>query len=110
MLPKFTTVSDLGLQFVLVTDPGEIAHILENIGHPDLDEFGCLFVEEVDGDYKRIYGVSRSVPYNEARAYILHGCEPNSHKCSDCGALFDDAGERDKHFMTPACPKFQIYK
>jgi hypothetical protein len=71
------TVSDMGDEFTLISDSQEIEHILNNLGwtgdeHEQSDgtcEWGCLFVEILDGDYGRIYGCHYSVPYNHLTVY-----------------------------------------
>ena len=62
-------VRDMGENFELVTGD-EVEHVLDNLGAPsESREFGCLFVEVIDGDYGQIFGTLGSVPYHETPVY-----------------------------------------
>lgn len=62
-------VIDVPKGFKLVQDSQDISATLESIGAPNDGEFGCLFVEVLDGDYGQVWGQSTFVPYlnNELR-------------------------------------------
>ncbi|WP_033399355.1 DUF6839 family protein [Thermus islandicus] len=66
-------VRDLPQGVVLIQDSQEIQSVLEHIGWPEAAEwYGCLFVELGDGEYRRVWGVERFVPYLEERAELLY--------------------------------------
>jgi hypothetical protein len=58
-------VEDLqnNLSFDLIQNSQDIKHILESIGIIDNGNYGCLFVEVLDGEYGEIYGCSSNIPY-----------------------------------------------
>ena len=67
-------VSDLeGLELTLVQDSQDMEAVFDLIGLPaaERSEWGCLFVEVLDGEYGKIYAVEGSVPYLRSRVYQL---------------------------------------
>jgi hypothetical protein len=65
-------VKDIPERFELVTDSQDIDAIAENEGI-DLDDYGCLFVEILEGEYGQVYGCSGSIPYLTDTAYLIKG-------------------------------------
>jgi hypothetical protein len=65
-------VKDIPENFELVTESQEIGSIADNLGI-DLDDYGCLFVEVLEGEYGQVYGCSGSVPYLMDTAYLIKG-------------------------------------
>lgn len=63
-------VKDIPEHFELVTDSQEIGFIADNEGI-DLDDYGCLFVEVLDGEYGTIYGCLGIPPYLMDTAYLI---------------------------------------
>lgn len=41
----------------------DIQAVKEHLGNPEWFDYGCLFVEILDGDYGTIYGCESNVPY-----------------------------------------------
>ena len=72
------TVADVDKRFTLVTDSQDIAAVLSMVGPEyDLSDFGCLFVEVLDGEYGEIFGHEGIVPYLTDRVWkISHTEEP----------------------------------
>ena len=54
-------VKDIPENFELVTDSQEIGSIADNLGI-DLDDYGCLFVEVLEGEYGRFTDVQEAYP------------------------------------------------
>jgi len=69
---KTMLVKDIPNEFELVTDSQEIGSIAANLGI-DLDDYGCLFVEVLDGEYGQVYGCSGNIPYLMDTAYLIKG-------------------------------------
>jgi hypothetical protein len=57
-----STVEELDPDLTLIVDSQDIQAVAESIGK-DLSDFGCLFVEILDGDYGSIFGCAGCVPY-----------------------------------------------
>lgn len=55
-------VQDIPQEFLLITDSQEVQAICEKIG-VYTDIYKCLFVL-CDSDYKKIYGLESSIPFN----------------------------------------------
>jgi len=57
-------VCDIPDECMLITDSQDIDPILEYFDRPDWMDYGCYFVEVLDGEYGRIYGCESNIPYN----------------------------------------------
>jgi hypothetical protein len=77
--PSYTELAEAGITYVkhlqdkrytLVNDSQDIVATLEQIGRSDCleDNFGCLLVEVLDGDYGQVWGIASNVPYLDAIA------------------------------------------
>jgi hypothetical protein len=64
------TVAQLDNSYTLVTDSQEIATVAEHLNE-DLSDYGCLFVQMIDGDYGKIYGCTYSTPWITATVYRI---------------------------------------
>lgn len=67
---KDMKVKDIPERFALVTDSQEIEAVGDHIG-TILDDFGCLFVDVIEGDYAQVYGCESSVPWIGANVYEI---------------------------------------
>jgi hypothetical protein len=63
-------IKDIPKHFELVTDSQDIDAIADNLG-VDLDDYGCLFVEILEGEYGQVYGCSGIIPYLTDTAYLI---------------------------------------
>jgi hypothetical protein len=63
-------IKDIPKHLVLVTDSRDIDAIADIEG-VDLGDYGCLFVEVLDGEYGTIYGCSGIIPYLMGTAYLI---------------------------------------
>ena len=57
-------VQDIPDHFILINDSQDIDHILDHFGRPGWMDYGCYFVEVIDGEYGLIYGCESNIPYN----------------------------------------------
>jgi hypothetical protein len=58
-------VCDIPDHLMLITDSQDRESIEEHFGRPEWMDYGCYFVEVLDGDYGLVYGCESSVPYND---------------------------------------------
>lgn len=70
-------VSDMGDEFTLLTNWQDIEETLFSLGYTvdDVERdhcYGCLFVEVLDGEYGRIYGLYSCVPSLEKPVYPVY--------------------------------------
>ena len=63
-------VIDMDESFTLIHDTQEIKAVGDSIGQ-DLNEYGCLFVEILDGDYGKIYGHIGFIPHNHSYVELI---------------------------------------
>ena len=70
MNKNFNEVSEIPLEYKLITDSQEIEKILNDIGI--YLDFGCLFVLTGDGDYISIYGCEYSVPLLDHKVSAIY--------------------------------------
>lgn len=63
--PGIHTVADVPEEFTLLTGSMDIILTLWDLGLPyeEISEFGCLFVQILDGEYGWIYGCHSLVPW-----------------------------------------------
>lgn len=59
-----------GPAIVLVSDSQDREAIEDCLNLPE-GEFGCYFVEIGEGDYRHVWGCTKSVPYNYAAMFDL---------------------------------------
>jgi hypothetical protein len=65
-------VKDLPEDAVLVQDSQERLAVLESVGLAHLaDSYPTLFVEVGDGEYRRVWGIERFVPYLDEKVDLL---------------------------------------
>lgn len=68
-------VSDMGDEFTLLTNSQDINDVLFHLGYTVEDfehsenQYGCLFVEVLNGEYGRIYGLYSCVPSLDKPVY-----------------------------------------
>jgi hypothetical protein len=63
---RFCRVADLDKRddLMLITNSQDINAVKEHFGNPKgWSDYGCLFVEIVDGDYGDIFGCESDIPY-----------------------------------------------
>ena len=66
-------ISEIGEQYVLITDRQSIETILTVVGSlADSDDWGLLFVLVGDGGYKEVWGCEFTVPLSVYPLYKLH--------------------------------------
>jgi hypothetical protein len=66
------TVADMDKRFTLVTDSQEIEEILSSVAPQfDSSDFGCLFVEVLDGEYGEVFGHEGVTPKLTDRVWKL---------------------------------------
>jgi hypothetical protein len=69
-------VRDLPEDAVLVQDSQDRLAVLESVGLDHLvDPYPTLFVEVGDGEYKRVWGIERFVPYLDEKVDLLWEAE-----------------------------------
>lgn len=69
------TVNDIPESWELVTGDN-VEAILDYLGTPSEERvFGCLFVEMLEGEYGRVYGIFQSVPYLQALVFNVRAIE-----------------------------------
>jgi len=65
-------VKDIPEEALLIQDSQDRFAILESVGLAHLaEEYPTLFVEVGDGEYRRIWGLQRVVPYLEEEVELL---------------------------------------
>jgi len=65
-------VRDLPEDAVLVQDSQDRLAVLESVGLAHLaDSYPTLFVEVGDGEYRRVWGIERFVPYLDEKVDLL---------------------------------------
>lgn len=59
------TVKDLESRedLMLITDSQDRKALEDHFGNPEWMDYGCYFVEVVEGDYGDVYGCESSVPH-----------------------------------------------
>jgi hypothetical protein len=69
-------VRDLPEDAVLVQDSQDRLAVLESVGLAHLaDSYPTLFVEVGDGEYRRVWGIERFVPYLDEEVEVLWEAE-----------------------------------
>jgi hypothetical protein len=69
-------VRDLPEDAVLVQDSQDRLAVLESVGLAHLADFyPTLFVEVGDGEYRRVWGIERFVPYLDEEVEVLWEAE-----------------------------------
>jgi len=69
-------VRELPEDAVLVQDSQDRLAVLESVGLAHLaDSYPTLFVEVGDGEYRRVWGIERSVPYLDEKVDLLWEAE-----------------------------------
>ncbi len=69
-------VRDLPEDAVLVQDSQDRLAVLESVGLAHLaDSYPTLFVEVGDGEYRRVWGIERFVPYLDEQVDLLWEAE-----------------------------------
>jgi hypothetical protein len=69
-------VKDLPEDAVLVQDSQDRLAVLESVGLAHLaDSYPTLFVEVGDGEYRRVWGIERFVPYLDEEVEVLWEAE-----------------------------------
>jgi hypothetical protein len=69
-------VRDLPEDAVLVQDSQDRLAVLESVGLAHLaDSYPTLFVEVGDGEYRRVWGIERFVPYLDEKVDLLWEAE-----------------------------------
>ncbi len=69
-------VRDLPEDAVLVQDSQDRLAVLESVGPAHLaDSYPTLFVEVGDGEYRRVWGIERFVPYLDEEVELLWEAE-----------------------------------
>jgi len=60
-----TTVKDLEKDgsFSFVSDYQDVKAILDTFKHPDVADYDSFFVQVLDGDYGKVYGMGGIIPY-----------------------------------------------
>ncbi len=66
-------VKDLPQEAILVQDSQDRLAVLESIGLDHLvEEYPTLFVEVGQGEYRRVWGIERFVPYLDEQVTLLY--------------------------------------
>ncbi len=69
-------VRDLPEDAVLVQDSQDRLAVLESVGLAHLaEDYPTLFVEVGDGEYRRVWGIERFVPYLDEEVEVLWEAE-----------------------------------
>jgi virulence-associated protein VapD len=65
MKRKIDKIEDLenNLNFHLIQNYQDIEEVLKDLGLPNDNTYGCLFVEMLEGEYGEIYGCESNIPY-----------------------------------------------
>ena len=59
-------------KYQLVSDSQDIEHILNSIGQTnEIECYGCLIVETLDGEYGEVWGIESNIPRLKAIAYKI---------------------------------------
>ena len=66
-------VKDLPQEAILIQDSQDRLAVLESIGLADLaGSYPSLFVEVGEGEYRRVWGIERFVPYLDEPVTLLY--------------------------------------
>ncbi len=68
-------VKDLPQEAILIQDSQDRLAVLESIGLDLGEDYPTLFVEVGQGEYRRVWGIERFVPYLDEPVTLLYEAE-----------------------------------